>query len=87
MSGLFNLLSYSFDQLVVQAELKSRTLERKLVSNRIELETLSYELTTLDLGFDVISSTNYFTTVAYHLYGSLSFLGEDPDSISNGRNL
>ena len=82
LSGLFNLLSYSFDQLVVQAELKNRTLERKLVSNRIELETLSYELTTLnDLGFDVISSTNYFyKQLPTNLYGSLSFLGEDPDS-------
>ena len=44
VSGIFNLLSYAFDQLVIQAELKNRNLERKLVSNRIKLETLSYEI-------------------------------------------
>jgi len=82
LSGIFNLLSYSFDQLVVQAELNNRSLERKLVSNRIELESLSYELTTLnDLSFEVISSTNYFYKhLPTNLYGSISFLGEYPDS-------
>ena len=82
LSGIFNLLSYTFDQLVVQAELKNRSLERKLISNRVELETLSYELITLnDLGFDVINSSNYFYKhLPSNLYGSLSLLGENPDA-------
>lgn len=82
MSGIFNLLSYTFDQLVIQAELKNRNLERKLVSNRIKLETLSYEITTLnDLSFEVIRATNYFRKhLPTNLYGSLSFLGENPES-------
>ncbi len=82
LSGIFNLLSYSFDQLVVQAELTNRNLERQLVSQRIELETLSYEITTLnDLSFDVINSANYFYKhLPTNLYGSLSFLGENPKS-------
>ena len=83
VSGIFNLLSYAFDQLVIQAELKNRNLERKLVSNRIKLETLSYEITTLnDLSFEVMRTTNYFRKhLPTNLYGSLSFLGEDPKSI------
>ncbi len=82
LSGIFNLLSYSFDQLVVQAELTNRNLERQLVSKRIELETLSYEITTLnDLGFDVINSTNYFYKhLPINFYGTISFLGESPES-------
>ena len=61
LSGLFNLLSYSFDQMVIQSELKNRELERKLISSRIELETLSYEISTLnDLSFDIFKSANYF---------------------------
>ncbi len=61
LSGIFNLLSYSFDQLVIQSELKNRELERELTSSRIDLETLSYEISTLnDLSNDINKSSFYF---------------------------
>ena len=61
LSGIFNLLSYSFDQLVIQSELKNRELERELTSSRIELENLSYQISTLnDLSSDINKSSFYF---------------------------
>ncbi len=82
LSGFFNLLSYCFDQLVIQAELKNRDLERRLVSNRISLETLSYEISTLnDLRFEIVKSTDYFHKhLPTNLYGAISFLGKDKNS-------
>ncbi len=79
LSGLFNLFSYAFDQLVIQSELKNRELERKLISNRIELESLSYEITTLtDLSFDIFKSSNYFyKQLPSNLFGSLAFISND----------
>ena len=88
LSGFFNLLSYSFDQLVIQSELKNRELERKLISSRIELETLSYEISTLtDLSFDIFKSSNYFFShLDANIYGPqllfnhervIEILGED----------
>ena len=80
LSGIFNLLSYSFDQLVIQSELKNRELERELTSSRIDLETLSYEISTLnDLSNDINKSSFYFYKhLTINLYNSSHFL-TDPD--------
>ncbi len=80
LSGIFNLLSYSFDQLVIQSELKNRELERELTSSRIELETLSYEISTLnDLSKDINKSSFYFYKhLTINIFNSGFFLS-DPD--------
>ncbi len=80
LSGIFNLLSYSFDQLVIQSELKNRKLERELTSSRIELETLSYEISTLnDLSSDINKSSFYFYKhLTINIFNSGFFLS-DPD--------
>ena len=75
LSGLFNLLSFFFDQMVVQSEFKNRSGERKLTELKVSLEKLSYDINSLnDLTFDIAKSTNHF----YHhlsitMYGALGF--------------
>jgi hypothetical protein len=75
LSGFFNLLSYSFDQMVIQSELKNRDLERRIISNRIKLESLSYEIVTLtDLSFDIFKSSDYFFNhLPINMFGSSNF--------------
>jgi hypothetical protein len=76
LSGFFNLLSYSFDQMVIQSELKNRDLERRIISSRIKLESLSYEIVTLtDLSFDIFKSSDYFYKhLPVYIFGSFGFL-------------
>lgn len=80
LSGIFNLLSYSFDQLVIQSELKNRELERELTSSRIELENLSYQISTLnDLSSDINKSSFYFFKhLSINIFNSGFFL-TDPN--------
>ncbi|MDA7811337.1 hypothetical protein N8968_03125 [Candidatus Pelagibacter sp.] len=79
LSGFFNLLSYAFDQLVIQSEFKNRNLERVMVENRVSLEALSYEINTLnDLSFDIIKSISHFNHhLPITLFGSINFLSDD----------
>ena len=77
LAGLFNLISFAFDQQVVQQEDKLREINRQLNSDRSEIETLIFGLNTLeDLGFDVHNSTDSFyedleyQTRAGHIFNS-----------------
>ncbi len=61
LSGLFNLFSYSFDQLVIQSEIKMRNLNQKMKLNRVEIESLSYSLNTIrDLSNEIRKTSNSF---------------------------
>ena len=84
LSGFFNLLSYAFDQMVIQSEFKNRELERKLVENKVKLETLSYEINTLnDLNLDIVKSTRHFR----HHFGINLFMPSLFFSISRNSKL
>lgn len=68
LSGFFNLLSFTFDQLVVQSELKTRDLDRKMVINKNNIDNLLIKIDTLgDLSNDAAASGlhfhNYFEIV------------------------
>jgi hypothetical protein len=61
LSGLFNLFSFAFDQLVIQSELKMRDLDRKMRLNRVNIEDLSYSLNTInDLSIEIRKTSNSF---------------------------
>lgn len=75
LSGLFNLLSFFFDQMVVQSEFKNRSDERKLTELKVSLEKLSYDINSLnDLSFDIAKSANHFFQAYKH--GCNSTVGE-----------
>ena len=82
LSGFFNLLSYVFDQLVIQSELKTRELDRKMMINKTSIETLIINIDTLsDLSFNIAnSSTHYLKHLHTSMHGSESFLGKNPNS-------
>ena len=48
LSGLFNLLSYSLDQMVVQQEDNIREITREMNLQKTELDTLRQSLNTLE---------------------------------------
>ena len=61
LSGLFNLFSYGFDQLVIQSEIKMRHLEKKVKLNRVKIESLSYTLNNIsDLYIEIGKTSNSF---------------------------
>ncbi len=68
LSGFFNLLSYSLDQLVVQQEDKIRDLTRELQFERTKLESLTYSLNTLaDLRYTTSrSAQNFFASLDFN---------------------
>ena len=68
LSGFFNLLSYSLDQLVVQQEDKIRDLNRELQFERTKLESLTYSLNTLeDLRYTTSrSAQNFFASLDFN---------------------
>ena len=68
LSGFFNLLSYSLDQLVVQQEDKIRDLARELQFERTKLESLTYSLNTLqDLRYTTSRSVqNFFSSLDFN---------------------
>ena len=68
LSGFFNLLSYSLDQLVVQQEDKIRDLTRELQFERTKLESLTYSLNTLeDLRYPTSrSAQNFFPSLDFN---------------------
>ena len=68
LSGFFNLLSYSLDQLVVQQEDKIRDLARELQFERTKLESLTYSLNTLqDLRYTTSrSAQNFFSSLDFN---------------------
>ena len=68
LSGFFNLLSYSLDQLVVQQEDKIRDLARELQFERTKLESLTYSLNTLeDLRYTTSrSAQNFFASLDFN---------------------
>ena len=68
LSGFFNLLSFTFDQLVVQSELKTRDLDRKMVINKNNIDNLLIKIDTLgDLSNDAAASG--FPIDWFALYG------------------
>ena len=68
LSGFFNLLSYSLDQLVVQQEDKIRDLNRELQFERTKLESITYSLNTLeDLRYTTSrSAQNFFSSLDFN---------------------
>jgi len=82
LSGLFNLSSFFFDQMVIQSEFKNRSDERRLTELKVSLEKLSFDINSLnDLSFDIAKSSNHF----YHhlpitMYGSLGFANDLEDN-------
>ena len=61
LSGLFNLFSYSLDQMVVQQEDNIRAITREMNLQKTELDTLRQSLNTLeDLTFSTGRYSNEF---------------------------
>ena len=61
IAGLFNLLSYALDQMVVQQEDKIRDLNRGLNAGRNQIESFTYSLNTIqDLKYNIKQSSNNF---------------------------
>ena len=97
LSGLFNLFSFAFDQMVIQSELKMRELNREMKLNRVNLESLTYSLNTInDLSVEVDKASNMFwKDLSFNMWASLAFDPEnnngwvdvyDKESILNVRN-
>jgi hypothetical protein len=97
LSGLFNLSSFAFDQLVIQSELKMRELNREMKLNRVNLESLTYSLNTInDLAVEVDKASNMFwKDLSFNTWSSLAFNPKnkngwvdvyDKESILNIRN-
>ena len=73
LSGFFNLLSFTFDQLVVQSELKTRDLDRRIIASKTSIDETLIKIDTLsDLSYDISNSTmhfyNYFETIQANAY-------------------
>lgn len=89
LSGLFNLLSFFFDQMVVQSEFKNRSDERKLTELKVSLEKLSYDINSLnDLSFDIAKSANhFFHHLPITMYGALGFANDFKDNGDIKKNI
>ena len=71
LSGIFNLTSYSLDQMVVQQEDNIREITREVNLKKTELDTLRNSLNTLE-NLTYVSSryfnnfiSNYFSSISY----------------------
>ena len=75
LSGFLNLLSFIFDQLVIQSEFKMRDLERKMIITKTKVEGLSYSLNTLqDLSLEIDKASNiYWNELGFNFWSIISF--------------
>ena len=78
-AGFFNLVSYTFDQIIVQYEDKIRNLDRDLRIDRNNLNNLSSSINFLqDLSYEMDYETNkLLTLLGFNAKAYATFKNED----------